>query len=167
MSNGHRTPWKEKQWGFLPSIELTLTGNGTFQGGSISFTSKQTVLRMLGEIVIAPTTAPTAFDSANITIGIGKVSTDAFEAGAGSMPDSNGEPDYPWLFWKDYGFFFGASSVDPASWSGMTRDTFDIRTMRKFGPRESLAYVVTYSNVTGDPPLTVKLQRVRVLTTIH
>ncbi len=93
----------------------TLLGTNAFVGnagailGSVAFSIPGTVIRMIGEYVIAATAAPAAVDGAVITMGIGFVSTDAFTVGASAMPDPGGDPEFPWLFWKSHALFFGGT----------------------------------------------------------
>ena len=51
MADRFRSQRKEKQWDSIPGITLTLSGNGTSIGGSLGFSSRQTVLRMLNEYI--------------------------------------------------------------------------------------------------------------------
>jgi len=156
----------EKLWSFIPGFTIDLTGDGTFAVGSIAFTSPSTVIRMLGQYIIVPTTAPTALDQAKVVIGIGKVSTDAVAAGAGSLPDPSQEPNYPWLYWATHSLFFGGTSADPASLGAAVRAEFDIRSMRKMRSGQSLAFVMQYVNDAGNPPLTLNAGSTRVLITV-
>ncbi len=169
MADRFRTPRKEKQWGFVPGFNVDMAAFGTFLVARIAFTSKQTVLRMLGEYVI--TTRPTVAnaDRAVIAVGIGKVSSDAFGVGATAMPDPSGEPEYPWLYWASHAI--ASTSTDAANSSQVNglsvRRSFDIRTMRKFSPNESLVVVVEAVDVAGSMPTDISFGAVRVLLTVH
>ena len=159
-----RGPRMPKHWHSIPSISLAFTSSSTLQGGSLALDGPWTVIRMLGSYLIAPTAGGTfvAGDAADIVVGIGVVSSDAFAAGAGSMPDPAGEPEYPWLYWKDTQFsLLGAPAGDEAL--STARVEFDIRSMRKIKPRESLAVVAQYADRSGNPPYTVRFGRTRVL----
>ncbi len=167
MARDFRPARKEKQWDGIPSIALLLTGSGVSIGGSFAFTSVQTVMRMIGEYVISPTSAPAALDGAKITVGIGRVSTDAFAVGASAMPDPEAEPEYPWLYRKDHVFSYAGTDPEAAGAGISLRQPFDIGAMRKFRPGESLAVVVQYTNIVGFPPLSVNVASTRILLTIH
>jgi len=167
MADRFRAPRKEKQWAGFPGTVLALTGSGTNLGTSIPFTSVQTIMRMIGEYVIVPTSDPVATDHATVAVGICKVSTDAFTLGATAMPDPNAEPEFPWLYWASHDFYFGDTSADPNSAGATLRHSFDVRTMRKFRPGESAVVVVQYANVAGFPPLTFTYGQIRALLTIH
>ncbi len=156
-----------KQWESFNAIQRALTADATLQGTSLASTTAQTILRMLGSYIICPTSAPVAGDAALVVVGIGVVSTDAFAAGAGSMPDPGAEPDYPWLYWKSHGFFFPTNTADPSAASGSIRVDFDIRSMRKMKPRESLAWVIEYIDLAGTPPLQLDIAHTRVLIGLH
>jgi len=167
MADRFRTPRKEKEWGFMPAISNSLEVAATTALTSLAFSSAATVMRMLGSYILAPNAATVAQDMASIVIGIGKVSTDAFAAGGGSLPDPAGEPDYPWLYWADHELFFGGTSTDPQLAASGARITFDIRSMRKFKPGESLAMVAQYVDIQGTPPIRVNVGRTRCLLAVH
>ncbi len=164
MADRFRTPRKEKEWNGTGSSIVAMTADGSFlAGGGFNFSASSTIIRMIGEYVITPTSAPTAGDSAIVTIGAGKVSSDAAALGATAMPDPAVEFGYPWLYWASHVFRFAGTSVDGGAAGASLRHRFDIRSMRKFKPNESLAIVVQYSNNAGDPPLTLNLPSWRLL----
>ncbi len=167
MSNGHRGRGQRqrKHWHDLEGAR------GTFVADAIilmaTFASEAgdpyTVLRMFGEYAIAPTTAPVATDSCLITLGVGVVSTDAATLGGTAMPDPEDEPDYPWLYWMSHALHFPTTSVDPSVASGSVRKSFDVGSMRKVAPRQSLVVVAQYSDIIGTPPITVTMGSFRFL----
>jgi len=155
-------PRMRKDWFGIPGISLAFTGSGTQIGGGLSFQQDATVLRMIGEYVIKTTSAPEVGDVARIACALGRVSTDAATVGATAVPDPNGEPQFPWLYWADHPFFFNATTqIGDDSLARVVR--FDIRTKRKFDPSETLLWCVEYANISGDPPMQVILGQVRVL----
>ena len=154
---------QRKHWHDLPATLINLTASSTGAGGAFATVDPFTVLRMIGEYVIGPTSAPTALDACRVSVAIGVVSSDASAAGAASLPDPQDESDYPWLFWADHPFFFPVADADPDSAPTAVRRTFDIRSMRKIKPRESLQVVFQYGNITGDPPITVVMGQTRFL----
>ncbi len=156
-----------KEWRFLPGVKSDMTANATFIGSSLAFTSAATVLRMIGEYVIAPTSAPTALDEVIIAAAIGVVSSDAAAVGSSAMPDPNAEPEYPWLYWASHDFYFPGADPEAAIASASVRKTFDIRSMRKIKPRESLVWVFQYADGTGTPPMTLGMGNVRILVGLH
>ena len=122
---------------------------------------------MLGEYAINPTGTIAANDEALVVFAIGKVSTDAFAAGAASLPDPAAEPEYPWLYWASHPMIFGGSTLDPSTAPASLRHSFDVRTMRKFRPGESLVSVIQHVDVAGTPSMFLNIGHTRVLTTIH
>ncbi len=152
-----------KHWDFIPAISVAFTGDNPALGGSIAFARAQTVIRMIGSYTITATTVVSAQDSADIGLAIGVISTDAFVAGASAVPDPLGEPDYPWLFWADESLMWPTAVSDQGNVAGSVRRYFDIKSMRKLKPRESLAVIFQYSNNAGNPPITVNFCRTRVL----
>ena len=170
MSNGHRSGGRRlsKQWEGLAAIKLALTADTTSGGGVLNFTTSITILRMIGEYVIAPTSAPAALDAVRIGVGIGVISTDAATLGPTAVPDPLGEPDFPWLYWADHAFLF--STTDPDSGGNLAssvRHRFDIRSMRKVKPRESLTMIVQYADSVGTPPMSFFAGQTRVLQGLH
>ncbi len=168
MSNGRhgRGQRMPKHWHFIASAIDNFTANGAMLGGSLALDGPWTVLRMLGEYLIHFSQGGTIVvgDTATIGVGIGVVSTDAVAAGAGSMPDPNTEAEYPWLYWAQH--FVVALTANPAQVQdgvGVVRRSFDIRSMRKLKPRESLVVVLDYFDNGGAPPVTVEFATTRVL----
>ena len=160
-------PRQAKLWGSFPGLSVSLTANGTFAGPVLDASAPQTVLRMLGEYVIAPDAATVNQDCADVGVGIAVVSTDAATLGATALPDPASEPDYPWLYWATHPFFFNQTGVDPNGAYAQGRFSFDIRSMRKMKARESLVLVVEYVDVAGAPPLQFVSATTRVLLGIH
>ncbi len=93
-----------KHWHSIGPVNLALTSTSTAIGGSLALDGPWTVLRMLGEFLLNfdPEGTIAINDKATITLAVGVVSTDAAAAGAGSVPDPNVEPDYPWLYWSEH-----------------------------------------------------------------
>ena len=154
-----------KHWHFIPSLEFALTAAGTNVGGNLQLDGPFTVLRMLGSFLCTNSGTVVAGDAVNITIGIGVVSADAIAGGATTLPDPNGEPDYPWLYWEDVALFFRASG-SPGLEEGPGANVltkFDIKSMRKIKPREGLVVVLSYTDNAGTPPIQVQFNRTRVL----
>ncbi len=159
-----RSARQEKDWLTIPGFNLGLVSESTFIGGSLPFTTSSTILRMLGEYVIGLNgPAPTAQDGAFITVGIGVVSSDAFAAGGGSMPDPNAEGGYPWLYWRSHPMFFRTTTEDPSDGRGSIRVTFDVKSMRKVKASQSLVPVIQYADVSGLPALRIDFGATRVL----
>ncbi len=155
-----------KEWTDMPPSNNALTAAATvIASGILNFSAAGTIMRMIGEYIIAPTSAPTALDAANVNIGIGLVSSDAAAAGAGSLPDPAQEPSYPWLYWLDHAFFFADTGTDLNTLN--LRHRFDIKSMRKFKPNMSLVMVAQYVNVTGNPPLQLNVAGTRVMIGTH
>ncbi len=164
MTDRFRGPRMSKHWHALNGGETHFVANATSLTSAFVFEADPgTVIRMLGEYVISPTAAPTVADAATLTVGIGIVSADAAELGATAMPDPSTEPEYPWMYWASHAVHYASTEVDPSSRAGSIRHSFDIRSMRKFKPREALAFVVQYEDTAGNPPLTFMAGKTRIL----
>ena len=152
-----------KEWnGTLVSL-AAFTVNATSLGGLLAFAIPGTILRMIGEYVIQPTAAPTNLDLAFVAIGIGIVSTDAATLGATAMPDPSDEPEFPWLYWQEHALRYNGVDPEAANAGASVRRSFDIKSMRRFKPGQSLAVISQYVDNVGAPPLTFVCSRVRVL----
>jgi len=155
--NFGRSQRMPKHWERIGSSALIgFTGDATgLAANPLDLPEAWTCLRLIGEYIIAAAaTTIVAADFASIAVGIGVVSTDAATLGASAMPDPAGEPDFPWLYWASHSFsFLTTSDPEPSGAAGSVRKAFDVKSMRKIKPRESLVMVAQYTDVTGAPPL--------------
>ncbi len=168
MANFRGGPRMRKHWLPLQGAVSAITGSSTVLFGTQSPQDAFTVLRMLGSYIIGPTASVVALDAVTIGMGIAVVSTDAAVLGSSAMPDPIGEPEYPWLYWAEHDFYFTrAGGVTNTSTlpgiGGELRQSFDIRSMRKIKPQESLVFVVEYANIAGNPGMRVATSATRVL----
>ncbi len=154
---------QRKSWTGFSATSLDFTADATQVGSSVGFLETGTILRMIGQYTIGPVTAPVALESMQLTVALGIFSTDAVTLGSTAMPDPTEEPEYPWLYWKSHPLFFGTTSLDPATQTGSARVDFDIRSMRKFKARESLAWVVQGVRISGTADLRIVMGHTRVL----
>ncbi len=162
MADRFRGPRMPKHWHSVAGVSLSFTANTTQIGGGLSLDGPWTAIRMLGEYIIGADTAPTAQDACEIAVGIGVVSSDAFALGATAMPDPIGDSYYPWLYWAAHDFFFADSSVADGNVRSLRR-SFDIRSMRKLKPKETLGVVWQYIDTAGAPPMQLEMAVTRVL----
>ena len=158
-----------KHWVGAGGTAADFTGDSTVNlqqvGGTGGLADAFTVLRMLGGYTIFPTSAPVAGDEVTVSYGIGVVSSDAATVGASALPDPGTEPEYPWLYWASHALGYSNNSVQQITGAGAVRVDFDIKSMRKIKPSESLVSVAQYNNVAtgGNPPLTIVVGGLRVL----
>jgi len=125
---------------------------------------------MLGEVLVCPTAGGTfaAGDDCEITHGFAVVSTDAAAvASAAGLPDPADEPGYPWLWWHQSRYNFQDATPDESIGRSLQRIPFDIRSMRKVKPRETLVMVHQYTTLAGAPPMDVLEASTRVLVGLH
>jgi len=156
-----------KRWSSIVGSADDATAAGTTVGGTLAFTEPATVLRLLGEYIFFPTAAPVAGDRITMTVGIGVVSTDAAVGAVASLPDPAAEPEFPWLFWAEHALGFNSTSVVDAQAGLSLRRSFDVGSMRKIKPRESLVCLIEYVDIVGTPPITVVIGGTRVLLAVH
>ncbi len=153
MARGHRGRTIDfKNWDSMPGSVLQSSAVGTKVTGSfLSFTRPCTILRVRARIWGALDATKQVGDEFSSTIGLGIVSTDAFTAGAASMPDPDSEPGYPWMWWStlDLRSEVAAASED---W-GISQQIIEVDTkaMRRVQPEQTLVYVIQHILATGAP----------------
>jgi len=166
MANGRRGSKMQKRWSNIGGETPTnfTTDSTAVIANVLGFTEAETVIRMIGEYIIGLTAAAAAQDHCVLGVGIGIFSSDAVTLGGTAVPDPFGEPSYPWLYWASHPMHFPETAVNQAGAPpGSLRRTFDIRSMRKVKPRESLAMIVEYRDGSGAPPITFSPGKTRVL----
>ncbi len=153
-----------KHWEAFLGLRDFFTANETSATGALTFVEGETILRMIGEYTIGPTSAPSVGDDCSVTVGIAVISADAFAAaGAAGLPDPSAEPEYPWLYWTAHPFFFNVAGLGQGTNNESVRRFFDVRSMRKVKPREVVCGIVEYTDVVGAPPMTFSMGPTRVL----
>ena len=159
-------PRRRKQWLQLPGISANLTVAGTTGGSLQAFAGGgNTVLRCMGQHMLMgePGATHVIGDTMTFTWAIGVVSSDAAAAGAGSLPDPADEPEYPWLYWHTDQLVFTQTGTSTGEGSAVVRTDFDIKSMRKISPRESLIFFGQYVDISGTPSVRIEAGPVRVL----
>jgi len=152
-----------KAWLGMAQARVTVAATNTFVITFFDFVESLTILRMIGEYVIGPSSAVLPVgDAAFVAIGIGVISTDARVAGAASFPDPAEEASYPWLYLMDHGFFMDDGLNDRAVNSAV-RVPYDVKSMRKVKATQSLVVIAQYRDVTGSPQLNINWARTRFL----
>ena len=162
MADRSRFSRKNKSWFGIAASEHLFTAADTDFGNGMVTGLTSTIIRVLGEYIIGPTSAPTALDIAEVTVGLGIVSSDAFALGETAAPDPASEFGYPWLYRKSHWLFYADTSLDSASPDRGVRQTVDVKGMRKIRQDQTLAWVIQYS-ATGDSPVHVAMVAARVL----
>ncbi len=158
--SGSRMP---KHWAAIGNITPTVftVGSTNINGGLLAFDEAWTVMRLIGEYIIGPDAAPVVGDHCNITVAIGVFSTDSTATTA--IPDPFAEPGYPWLYWASHSFAFEEASLEVGSQRHAVRRQFDVHSMRKVKPSESLGIVAEYTDGSGAPLMAISYARTRVL----
>ena len=154
---------KTKSWFGIVGSSHPFTTDDTDFGNGFSTSLTTTIMRMFGEYIISPTSAPAALDTCRIGIGIAIVSSDAFTLGETAAPDPSVEFGYPWLYWRDHPMFFPSTTVDVANLAASVRVSYDVKGMRKIRADQTLAHVIQYQDITGAPPVTVVMGGTRLL----
>ncbi len=154
-----------KQWLVANASDQFIMANNTVGAfGGINFSGAGTILRTLGEYIIAPTAAPVAADSAVIGVGVIVIGEDNFASGtASTLPEPIEDGEAPWLYRMVHPLFFGGTDPQSGNGAAYVRQLVDVKTMRRVRGDQTLGVIVQYSDVTGTPPLTWTMGSFRYL----
>ena len=154
-----------KQWGAIPGLITSGSGDATLGGGGLSFAVPATILRFRGYWANMFDETAQANDQMNITFGLAIVSTDAFTLGSTALPDPADEPEFPWIWWGDMRLdSFGVLTDTRTGWGpAAQRQEIDSKAMRKIKPGETVTYVLQRSNASGAPVTLTDVGQIRVL----
>ena len=158
------TEWGEGPFNVLPQ-SITSAGVITIAGGQEA-TIKSTLVRIRGEISLWLEAVGTIGDGyAEVDVGIGIVSADAFTAGAASMPSPALDKDWPWWWHSSMGAIVGFSVTESENTGPISqvRAVIDSKAMRKIAPNETVFGVVATRNEIGVATLTFTMNT-RMLT---
>lgn len=166
---GHvRGARQRKEWKSLGAggIDATLSSAGNNLMVNNPFGEPCTILRIIGEVTVSfAVQTLVAGDAANITMGIGIVSSDAATVGSTAMPDPVSDPGFPWLWW--YSTQLRNMSVTTeslfADGAGYARIRVESKAMRKVSPSESLVVVAEWTDINGAPIVNVDWAGARFL----
>ncbi len=155
-----------KSWNSLPGLSSdAVAADGLLTGTALAFTEPSTILRMRSSPgIIAFDESVQVGDTVNLGIGIGIVSSDAFAAGVGSLPDPIGDITFPWL-WLFQADLLCTVAIGDQAFGMTTRQTggVDSRAMRKMAPGQSLVQIFEFQGVSGAPVVLLETTQVRVL----
>jgi len=167
LSRGFSRPGKKidfKQWTSAPGLISSITTIGTILSGSLQFSSPFTILRVRGHVAAFFDSTKQLTDLMILTYGLGIISTDAFTAGTGSVPDPSGEPEYPWLWWNQIRLDGLLANTQSESWGPSSlRLEVDTKAMRKVKPGQTLVMIAQATNVVGAPETLIDIGQMRVL----
>jgi len=144
--------WEETPGGGA-STAVSVAGTGILGAGRTPTVSEVTILRTRGRFMIQLADPNAAGDEMRLTAGIGIVSSDAFAAGAGSMPDPLTDIAYPWMWWDTWFLKPGSATVgNPQPQSSVQSNmVVDVKAMRKVGIDQTIALIFEVTDVVGTP----------------
>ncbi len=149
---------KRKSWQTITQALVEFTTTQTRLLGSLGTTAADgpfTVMRLIGNYFVGPTSAPAAGDEATLSLAVGVVSTDAAGVGSSAMPDPTDEPEFPWLYYDSHQVQYTGTDPEASSAMGTYRRHIDVKSMRIIKPRESLVVIGQYTDGTGAPPVSL------------
>ena len=153
-------PRKDKSWELLLGLGADFTADVIATGGTLTPAEKITVMRTMGQILIAPTASVVATDECSIAVGIGVFPT-SLSTGS-QFPAPQTDLSFPWIYREDFSFYFTAVA-DAGEEPRALRTKFDIKTRRIVSPGQRIVLLVQYVNVSGNPPMTASVGPVRML----
>ncbi len=124
----------------------TIISTGASLGGVL------TLVRIRGELTVWLEAVGTIGDGfTRVHAGIGIVSTDAFTAGAASMPTPIGDADWGWLWYYAGGVIAGFSVTESENTGPISqiRIPIDTKAMRKMTPNETVFGAVQFHTEIG------------------
>ncbi len=152
-----------KSWTSILTDVSTVTASGTTAGAGFSVGSTSTILRIRGYVQAMFDSTVQVGDLILLTFGLGVVSADAFAAGAASLPDPSGDPDYPWLWWGQMELR-SEVAAGPTSWGpSAQRLEVDSKAMRRLQQAQTLAWVIQATEAAGAPTTLIRIGQTRVL----
>ena len=153
-----------KQWDTAPGLIAEVSTSGNSLSGSLAFTVPATILRWRGYVSAMFDETQQVGDQMIITAGALIAPTDTFAAGGGSFPDPATEPEYSWVWWKEFRLDAFVAAGHSGGWGpNAQRYELDSKAMRKIKPGESLGIVLERSNLTGAPNTLLDIGFLRVL----
>ena len=153
-------PRKDKAWVALPGLSANLFADGNSAAGTLQFEEKVTVMRMLGEVLLTPNSAPVATDLVDIGFGIG-IFADTVSTAA-QFPSAIAAQDFPWLVQWNWALYFREGAAGETIARNI-RWTYDIKSRRIVPTGSRLVMILTYADGAGAPPIRVEASPVRVL----
>jgi len=152
-----------KQWDGIPGLIAEVTGTSTTLAGALSFTTPATLLRFRGYVGAMFDETMQAGDQMDLVFGLAIISTDAFNAGPGGVPDPASEPEFPWIWWKGMRLDAFSASAQNAYGSTNQRYEMDSKAMRKIKPGETVVMVTQVAGAIGAPVTLLDIGQIRVL----
>ena len=156
-----------KQWNAAPGLISSIGSDATILGGGLAFTFPATLLRFRGYVSAMLDETQQVGDLIVVTFGLAIITSDAFTAGSGSVPDPATEPEFPWIWWKEMrldSFATLTTAIGPAGYGPASqRYEVDSKAMRKIKPGETLCMIIQTTNAAGAPATLLDIGQLRVL----
>ena len=113
-------------------------------------TSGATLVRTRGQLMFHMDTGA-AFDAITVAVGLGIFSSDAFAAGAASLPGPITDVDYDWIYHRVALLESFSATESDASIQQNLQIELDSKAMRKMKPSQTMGFVFEGSIVAGAP----------------
>jgi len=144
-----RAPRRSTIWGpmnFGRVNAIAADGAVTFGFGFIPTTTGQTIVRMRGELLVAGTMS--SGDSAELAVGIGITSFEAFAVGITALPSPIVDANWPnWIYHRWCSVISIAQSIELRTQN--FRFEIDNKAMRKLQPGQIVFAIVEMDNEQG------------------
>ncbi len=139
-----------------PSVQQITAAGATQVTTGLEALEALTVVRIRGEISLKLSTVTTVGDGfTNLGLGIGLVTTDAFDAGAASLPGPLTDKDWSgWIWHQLMGQMAGSATTEVGRFPmEAIRYVIDTKAMRKMRPNQVLVGVVETGTEVGTAVL--------------
>ena len=155
-SSRRRTSWEVGPGGTTPTV-ITASGNAFLGSAVTPLADGLTVARIRGQLMLYLSTATTILDGFAGAFGIGKTTTQAVTAGAGSVPTPIDEQDWDgWLFHQYFALkapvVVGGGGVQTTGGeilavSAALRMDVDTKAMRKLNQEDAIYAMIQVTEV--------------------
>jgi len=153
-----------KSWDSIPGLSTSISTDSTVLAGGLAFTIPATILRWRGSVMAwLDASDKQVGDAGDLAFGLAIISSDAFAAGAGSVPDPISEPEYPWIWLGTMDIRVELTAATEAWGISAQRVDVDSKAMRKVKPGETACMIIQAAGVTGAPNINVEVAQTRVL----
>ena len=153
-----------KTWTLLSASNTTITSATTAaQATGLVFSLNSTILRVRGHVQAFFDNTKQAGDTIDLTFGLAVLNSDAFSAGAASLPDPAGDVSFPWMWWGSMSLRGDVAASEEAWGLTAQRLEVDTKAMRRVTPADTLLMIVQSTAVAGAPATLVQFGALRVL----
>jgi len=118
-----------------------ILSQGLVVGGALGLVDEEvTITRMIGHLNLFINSA-TASAESTVAVGVGVARVEAINAGVGSLPDPESQPDFEWLYYTVVGLRNGQAGDPDGSTIASQMIPFDVRGQRVLRSGSSMVWL--------------------------